>query len=279
MSAVISEVVHSAIGLVILALLFGALEWLWPEDRLNRRTSRDTFSDIIWWFMSYGTRLLGTLCAGILVVLVIRLVPAPHPWIPGIHAQPLWLQAFEVVFIGDFMGYWIHRTFHRTAWLWPFHAIHHSSEKLDWLAATRVHPVDGALHRLFPAALLYLMGFSGSLVGPFLIFLTLYPIALHANIKLRFGWLGYLIVSPAFHRWHHTSEQRGLDKNFSGFFAIFDYLFGTAYLPRWQPRTFGLFQEKAPRGFIGQLLYPFRRRRGQPAAPSAASSSATPYAP
>jgi len=98
-------------------------------------------------------------------------------------------------------------------------------------------------------------------LGPFLLFLALYPIALHANLALRLGPLGYIFVSPAFHRWHHTAEEMGLDKNFAGLFAVFDYLFGTAYLPRWQPSTFGLYQEHAPRGFFFFFFYPVRRKR------------------
>ncbi|HEY1389107.1 MAG TPA: sterol desaturase family protein [Ktedonobacterales bacterium] len=257
----VSDVIRAAVGLLILALLFGLLEWLWPEDRQQPRFRRDGFTDVLWWFMGYVTRFLASVSAAIVAVIAIRLVPLQHPWLPQISQQPAWLQTLEVLVIGDFLGYWIHRLFHHTPWLWPFHAIHHSSETLDWLSATRVHPVDSILHRLVPVALFYLLGFSGAVLGPFLVFLALYPIALHANLRWRFGWLGYLFVSPAFHRWHHTSEEMGLDKNFAGLFAIFDYIFGTAYLPKWQPTTYGLYQEKAPRGFFGQLAYPFRRKR------------------
>lgn len=257
----IADVIRALVGLLALVLLFWVLEWLWPEDRQQPRLRRDGFTDVLWWFMGYATRFVASIAAAIFTVIVIRLVPFQHPWLPRISQQPTWLQTVEIVFIGDFLSYWIHRLFHHTPWLWPFHAIHHSSEQLDWLSATRVHPVDSILHRLAPVALLYLLGFSGAVIGPFLVFLTLYPIAVHANIKMRFGCLGYIFVSPAFHRWRHTSEEMGLDKNFAGLFAFFDYVFGAAYLPRWQPTTYGLYQEKAPRGFFGQLAYPFRRRR------------------
>ncbi len=262
--AILQEVVRAAIGLVTLAILFGVLEWLWPENRQQPKRRPGILADVLWWFAGNGTRFLGTVGAVVLAVVVMRLVPLTHPWVPQISQQPGWLQAFEVVFIGDFLGYWIHRLFHGNAWLWPFHAIHHSSEQLDWLSATRVHPVDSIAHRLVPVALFYLLGFSGTVLGPFLLFLALYPIALHANLALRFGPLSRIFVSPAFHRWHHTAEEMGLDKNFAGLFAMFDYIFGTAYLPRWQPSTFGLYQEQVPRGFFGQLLYPFRRKRPTP---------------
>jgi sterol desaturase/sphingolipid hydroxylase (fatty acid hydroxylase superfamily) len=259
--AVLTGIVHLAIGLLVLGALFFVLETLWPEVRGQPHWRRDAITDIIWWFVDDGTRLLATVGAVVFALIVIRLAAAPRPWFPQIAEQPAWLQAFEIVLIGDFLGYWIHRLFHRSSWLWPFHAVHHSSETVDWLSAARLHPVDGALHRLFPVSLLFVLGFSVKLVGPFLVFLTVYPIALHANVKLRFGWFGYLIVSPAFHRWHHTAEEQGLDKNFAGLFAIFDYIFGTAYLPDRQPRAYGLAGGRLPQDFWGQVLSPFRRRQ------------------
>src|SRR5262245_46398252 len=130
---IVSEPARAAVGLVTLALLFGALEWLWPENRRQPQRRAGLLTDVLWWFAGYGTRFLGTAGAAVAAVVVLRLVPLAHPWIPRISLQPSWLQACEIVFIGDFLGYWIHRLFHHNAWLWPFHAIHHSSEQLDWL--------------------------------------------------------------------------------------------------------------------------------------------------
>jgi sterol desaturase/sphingolipid hydroxylase (fatty acid hydroxylase superfamily) len=182
-----SERVRAAVGLVTLAILFGMLEWLWPENRLQPKYRSGLVSDALWWFAGYGTRFLGSVSAVVLAVVVMRLVPLSHPWVPQISLQPGWLQAFEVIFIGDFLGYWIYRLFHGNTWLWAFHAIHHSSEQLDWLCATRVHPIGSIAHRLVLVALFYLLGYSGALLGPFLLFLALTPIALHANLALRFG--------------------------------------------------------------------------------------------
>jgi sterol desaturase/sphingolipid hydroxylase (fatty acid hydroxylase superfamily) len=55
--------------------------------------------------------------------------------------QPIWLQATQIYLLVDFTGYWTHRLFHTGNW-WPFHAVHHSSEDLDWLGSLRVHPVN-----------------------------------------------------------------------------------------------------------------------------------------
>jgi sterol desaturase/sphingolipid hydroxylase (fatty acid hydroxylase superfamily) len=68
-----------------------------------------------------------------------------------------------------------------------------------------------------------------------------------------------LIASPAFHRWHHTSAEEGRDRNFAGFFPLWDLLFGTFYMPKGaQPEVFGV-DDPVPSGLLGQLVYPFRR--------------------
>src|SRR5438477_457767 len=89
------------------------------------------------------------------------------------------------------------------------------------------------------------------------VIVALYAIGLHANVRWTFGPLRYMLASPTFHRWHHTSEDAGLDKNFAGLFPIWDLMFGTFYLPRTQPTRFGV-SDPVPDGIIGQLVWPFR---------------------
>src|SRR4029077_16725482 len=48
-------------------------------------------------------------------------------------AQPGWLQLLEIVLLADLWQYWVHRAFHVVPWLWPIHAIHHSSRTIDCL--------------------------------------------------------------------------------------------------------------------------------------------------
>lgn len=78
---------------------------------------------------------------------------------------------------------------------------------------------------------------------------------LHCNVGWTFGPLRYLVVSPAFHRWHHTMEEEGRDKNFAGILPIWDLLFGTFYMPDRAPTTFGT-SDPVPDGFVRQLAHP-----------------------
>jgi sterol desaturase/sphingolipid hydroxylase (fatty acid hydroxylase superfamily) len=172
-------------------------------------------------------------------------------------SQPIALQALEMILTGDFIGYWIHRWFHGSR-MWRFHAVHHSSRNLDWLSAGRVHPINEWLSRWVQTSVLVLLGFSPMAVAAYLPFLTFYAIFIHANVSWGFGRLGWLIASPKFHRWHHTSEDEGLDKNFAGLFPWIDILFNTYYMPKGSiPERFGLQNDNVPGSFWRQLLYPF----------------------
>ena len=81
---------------------------------------------------------------------------------------PLWAQALTFLIASDFLTYWIHRGFHR-AGLWKYHAVHHSSEELDWISAARFHPVNIFFGTVLVDAGLLLAGISPNVmlwVGP-----------------------------------------------------------------------------------------------------------------
>ena len=259
-----------AIGLVIFAAIFAVLETFWPANPGQPRRRPDVRTDLAYWFLTplVTKAITRALIYGVFVAAAVVLGKQIvqqwlHPSGP-IARQPAWLQAIEIVFVGDLIGYWIHRLFHRRP-LWPFHAVHHSSTQLDWLSAVRLHPVNDALPRLLQTVPFVLLGFSPKVMAAYLPFLTFYAVLLHANVRWSLGPLRYVIASPTFHRWHHTSEREGLDKNFAGLLAFLDVIFGTFYLPKGQqPRCFGVEGEDVPPTLLGQLLYPFRRRAARP---------------
>src|SRR5690242_16416048 len=85
---------------------------------------------------------------GLLVILCVTYLAAlvvPAPLRAAIGGLPLWAQVILAIVLSDLGFYSVHRLFHKIPWLWKFHAIHHSIETLDWLAAHRVHPVDQIL--------------------------------------------------------------------------------------------------------------------------------------
>ncbi len=254
------------VGLLLLSAFFWIVESLFAanpdQPRLHRR--RGFATDVVYWFATpLVTKSISQIGLALLLVLIYRERPVEIREMllareTGLASQPLWLQAIEILVIGDFIAYWMHRAFHGRR-LWKFHAIHHCSKDLDWLSSVRLHPVNDWLTRWVQASALVLLGFSPLAVAAYVPFLTFYAIFLHANVSWGFGPLGKVVASPRFHRWHHTSEDEGLDKNFAGLFPFFDVLFGTYYMPKDRvPKRFGIRNDDVPEGFLGQLAYPFR---------------------
>ncbi len=169
---------------------------------------------------------------------------------------PAW-QAVLYLFGNDFIMYSTHRLFH-TARLWRFHAVHHSSQQLEWISAGRFHPVDQVFHGLLADVAMLLLGIPPEILLWLVPFNAGSSALIHANLDWSFGPLRYVLVSPVFHRWHHTSADRGGSSNFASTFPLFDLLFGTYYLPAGQqPDAYGVDDPNFPRDFAGQMIHPF----------------------
>jgi sterol desaturase/sphingolipid hydroxylase (fatty acid hydroxylase superfamily) len=179
----------------------------------------------------------------------------------AVGAQPLWLQVLEIMFLTDFVQYWVHRAFHQSAFLWRFHAVHHSAPVLDWLAGSRMHCVEIVLLRGMTVIPMYVLGFQQAALYAYLVFVFVYATYIHANVKWDVEWLKPLIVTPRFHHWHHGLEREAVDVNFAIHFPVIDRVFGTYHMPpgRW-PAAYGVSSDPVPHGFLRQLVYPFSRR-------------------
>jgi sterol desaturase/sphingolipid hydroxylase (fatty acid hydroxylase superfamily) len=187
----------------------------------------------------------------------------------AIGAQPRALQFVEALLIVELIGYWMHRAFHVVPFMWRIHAVHHSSEHLDWLAALRVHPLDQTLTRTAQFVPLYLLGFSAETFGGLTLVLGLWAIFLHANVRLRFGLLEHVLATPHFHHWHHAGETQA---NFSGLFPWVDRLFGTRAAERAWPSGYGC-DAPVPSAWWKQITWPFARARSVPEAGPAQTSA------
>ena len=179
-----------------------------------------------------------------------------------VGAWSLWVQLLAGLFVLDFTQYWVHRKFHGRR-LWALHAVHHSSEHLDWLSSVRVHPVNEMVGHMVGAVPLLLLGFNPVVFAVVVPVTTLYAIMLHANLDWRFGPLRHVLASSTFHRWHHSSDVAARDRDFAGLFPVIDILFGTHCLPEVPPTAFGTPHDTVPEGILGQLAHPLRRGRSQ----------------
>ena len=227
---------------------------------------RDLLTDLCYWFIiPLFTRYLriGLLVMGAALIFGISTTEGLVAFYDNGHGPlaelPLWLQMIIFLVASDFLMYWSHRLFHGVT-LWKYHAVHHSSEELDWISAARFHPVNIFLGSVAADVILLLAGISPNVlvvVGPFTV---AHSALVHANLKWTFGPFRYVLASPVFHRWHHTAAERGGSKNFAGTFPIFDLLFGTFHMPKNElPDRYGVADPNFPSTFSAQILYPFKQ--------------------
>jgi lathosterol oxidase len=205
------------------------------------------------------------------ILTVLTLVPALilFDWarVGGVSASigglPIAVQVPALVLVADFTQYWVHRTFHVVPWLWPFHAIHHSAEHMDWLAGSRLHLVDVIVTRGLTYVPVFVLGFSQAALVVYVFLVAAQATFIHANVRWEFRPLRRVLATPAFHHWHHSAEPAAVDKNFAVHTPVWDILFGTYYLPERWPASYGLSGPRdVPGRWLTQLVYPFRRRYG-----------------
>jgi sterol desaturase/sphingolipid hydroxylase (fatty acid hydroxylase superfamily) len=259
-----------AVGLLVLGIILWPLERMFPSVRGKKMFRKGFRVDIIYWF--FTPTVTAGFTYGVTMLTAISIIVSSGGDInganlasgrPPISLLPTAIQYLVALLAADFLGYLAHRLFH-TGRLWDFHAIHHASEELDWLSAVRLHPVNQALGQVMVVAPLALLGFNLQILAATSGILTFWAIFVHSNVRWTFGPLRHVIATPAFHRWHHTSQAEGLDRNFGGLFLFWDRLFGTLYLPSGQQaQRFGLFGEQIPNSFLRQLAWPIMRRQSR----------------
>jgi sterol desaturase/sphingolipid hydroxylase (fatty acid hydroxylase superfamily) len=217
---------------------------------------RAVITDSLYWFIVPLFLALGK--QAMLYAGIVALYGGEQPEFLPVDGWPLWLQCVVILLLQDVMLYAIHRLFH-TRLAWKFHAIHHSPQVLDWMSTMRTHPVNFLLEFTLADVVVILLGFSPAALVAMSVFNTAFSAMVHANLNWTFGPLRYVVASPVFHRWHHTTEEAGLDKNFASTFPILDLLFGTFYMPPGKlPEQFGIGDPDFPEDFLGQLVYPLR---------------------
>jgi sterol desaturase/sphingolipid hydroxylase (fatty acid hydroxylase superfamily) len=191
---------------------------------------------------------------------------------------PGWVQAILVFIVIDFVFYVSHYLHHKVPYLWFLHAVHHSQEDLNPLTTYRGHPLEGVTKALIRTAPLMVFGGTPATIFWFAFLNSFWGFFIHSNIRTNLGVLKYVLVTPQYHRVHHSIELRHFDKNFGERLTVWDWLFGTMWFgfddyPATGVLGFPLPRESdaRPLGLVkswwGLTAYPFKRMLGQYAPP------------
>jgi sterol desaturase/sphingolipid hydroxylase (fatty acid hydroxylase superfamily) len=236
------------------ALAFVGLERLIPYNR-GQKVLREGFFDDFALYTIAQSYILGI----IIFSFIIRSLDA---WtgMSRLHllaSWPLWAQLVFFTVTHDFYIYWMHRWQHRNKYLWRLHEAHHSPRTVDWLSGSRSHALEILINQTVEFTPIILLGASPEVVAYKGVVSAVWGMYIHSNLDVRSGRLQMLINGPEMHRWHH-STGKGRNQNFSTKLAIWDWVFGTAYLPAGQhAEEYGL-KAPFPGNFFSQFAYAFR---------------------
>ena len=177
------------------------------------------------------------------------------------HWLTNWPIGYQVLFFlitHDFYIYWFHRWQHHNKVLWRTHEAHHSNKEVDWLAGTRSHSIEILINQTIEFAPIVLLGAAPMVIPIKALLDAVWGMYIHANINVKSGKLQYIINGPEMHLWHHANDRKVFYANFSTKFAIWDWLFGTAYLPQHQPDEYGLYYDY-PKDYFAQHVFMVHR--------------------
>ena len=177
--------------------------------------------------------------------------------------QGIWFipQLLLCILVADLSQYWTHRAYHEIPFLWKFHAVHHSAKTMDWLAGSRQHVFEIIATRVLVLAPLFVLGFSEAVINTYIIIVGFQAVLNHANVHVPWGPLRYLIVTPDFHHWHHSSDTEAIDRNYAAHYSFLDYLFGTAVKSgKRLPEKYGVVGDYMPDGWVAQQTFPFKAK-------------------
>jgi ornithine lipid hydroxylase len=247
------------------ALFVIGLEYLIPY-RVDWRPDRAQFqldaTHLV--LSSWAVESLPTLCRAALVAGGASIAASLHQHTWPTRA-PFAVQLAMAVLLTQFTYYWQHRLAHRIPLLWRMHVVHHSVDRIYWLNATRVHPLEALISIAFGPALLMALGVPAPVLAVHGVSDAAFRLIEHANIDFAWGPFARIFNTSILHRWHHSTRPTEADANYGSMLSVWDALFGTRKVFTAQEPPDGLGSGGAvavPSSYLAQLCLPWRWRRG-----------------
>lgn len=183
-----------------------------------------------------------------------------------ISSWPMWSQLLVFFVVLDFVQWITHIMLHKFKFLWRFHKVHHSVKEMGFAAHLRYHWMENILYKpLKTFGVMILGGFEPE--QAYIVHFIAISIGHlnHANIKLTWGPLKYILNNPVMHLYHHVYDlpKGRFGINFGISLSIWDYIFGHNYIPE-DSGTIELGfpgDDEFPKGFVGQNLYGFKKEK------------------
>ena len=244
----------SIITIILSAFLFIVLERIFPYKK-GQKIFREGFFDDLALYTIAQSYILGIIIFSFIIYYIDSTTGLSR--LNLFKTIPIWIQLIFFTLIHDLYIYWMHRFQHRNKWLWRIHEAHHSPKEVDWLSGSRSHALEILINQTVEFAPIILLGAPIEVIAFKGMISAVWGMYIHANINVHSGKLQLIINGPEMHRWHH-STGKGRNRNFSTKLAIWDWIFGTAYLPKDQKvDKYGL-KTFFPKNYFKQFIFAFR---------------------
>ena len=258
-------------ALVLISIFFFVWEWSRPWNREQPKFRKGFWLDVFYMFFNFFlfSLIFFNALSDVFVQLfsdVLKGFGLTNLVAIQVGEWPVILQLLLLFVVRDFIQWWTHRMLHWIPWLWEFHKVHHSVQQMGFAAHLRYHWMETVVYRTIEYLPLAMIGFGID----DLFFVHLFTLTVghwnHSNIKANLGFLKYILNNPNMHKWHHAYDlPKGREKgiNFGLTLSLWDYLFGTAYVP-FAAKSIKLgFPgiKKFPSGFWSQATHGFRNKK------------------
>ena len=182
---------------------------------------------------------------------------------PWLLANPLPSFALYLLVI-DLGNYWQHRLQHKLGIWWKLHSLHHSQKMLSFWSDDRNHIVDDVIGWVWFAVVTAAIGVPPAQFVWLVAAGRAVESLSHANVRFGFGAVGErLLVSPKFHRQHHSLAAGQKGCNFATLFPIWDVLFGTADFENAAAAMGVNPEDDSPDGYLAQQWVGVKRLLGR----------------
>lgn len=225
----------STYGWVLLLLIMERI-WTFQKQPLLRP---GFFWDVIYTYQNIVLQIIFWTATPVIVERILAnwltqtVFPIEGAFLQGALADRSLVLNLAVLFLmGESIFYVAHYLAHKIPFLWEFHRVHHSSLIVDSFSTSRFHIVDRILFTLPNILLMIYFQARPEAIVLYFFFRAFMDRYIHSNIPGPRWPHKFMLSSPTFHRWHHSTNPPILhQKNFGGNFIFMDVLFGTAYDP------------------------------------------------
>ena len=252
-------------GLLLISLLVWGLELLFPWRKQQGVFRKDFGLDAFYMFFNFFlfALVINGVFGGLQLFFQKLGITLTSLTLFEIKNWAFGVQLFVFFVLLDFLQWLTHILLHKIPFLWKFHQVHHSVKEMGFAAHFRYHWMENILYKPFKTlGVMVLGGFEPDQAYLVHFFAILIGHLNHANVKISWGPLKYILNNPIMHLYHHAyALPKGkFGVNFGISLSLWDYLFKTHYVPEASGtiKLGFLKEEQMPKGFLKQALHGFK---------------------